>query len=118
MKVEPAAAIRGAIAVPGVKGISQRAVLLGAIADGTSRIRGFGRTEDTESEINVARSLGAPVDEDGGDEVVVHGVGLRGLRPPDGPVDCGNAGTVMRLVSGILAGQDGTFELVGDGPRA
>jgi len=113
MKVEPAAAIRGAIAVPGVKGISQRAVLLGAITDGTSRIRGFGRAEDTESAITVARSLGAQVDDDGGDEVVVHGVGLRGLRP-DGPVDCGNAGTVMRLVSGILAGQDGTFELVGD----
>jgi 3-phosphoshikimate 1-carboxyvinyltransferase len=114
VKVEPAAAIRGAIAVPGVKGISQRAVLLGAIADGTSRIRGFGRAEDTESAIRVARALGAQVDDDGGDEVVVHGVGLRGLRPPGEPIDCGNAGTVMRLVSGILAGQEGTFELVGD----
>lgn len=114
MKVEPAAAIRGAIAVPGVKGISQRAVLLGAIADGTSRIRGFGRAEDTESAISVARALGAQVDDDGGDEIVVHGLGLRGLRAPGEPIDCGNAGTVMRLVSGILAGQDGTFELVGD----
>src|SRR4051794_19996853 len=113
MKVEPAAALRGAIAVPGVKGISQRAVLLGAIADGESRIRGFGRAADTESAVHLARALGVEVDEDG-DELTVHGVGLRGLRAPDGPLDCGNAGTVLRLVSGILAGQDATFELVGD----
>src|SRR3954454_17244353 len=113
MKVEPAAALRGAIAVPGVKGISQRAVLLGAIADGESRIRGFGRAADTESAVHVARALGVEVDEDG-DEVTVHGVGLRRLRSPAGPLDCGNAGTVLRLVSGILAGQGGTFELVGD----
>jgi len=113
MRVEPAAAVRGAIAVPGVKGISQRAVLLGAVADGASRIRGFGRAADTESAIDVARALGARVDEDG-DEVVVHGVGLRGLQAPAAPIDCGNAGTVLRLVSGLLAGQNGTFELVGD----
>jgi 3-phosphoshikimate 1-carboxyvinyltransferase len=116
MKVEPAAALRGAIAVPGVKGISQRAVLLGAIADGTSRIRGFGRAADTESAIHVVRQLGVEVEDDGGDEIVVHGAGLRGLRPPPEaePLDCGNAGTVLRLTAGILAGQEGTFELVGD----
>ena len=113
MRVEPVAAVRGAIAVPGVKGISQRAVLLGAVADGESRIRGFGRAADTESAIHVARALGAQVHEDG-DEVTVHGVGLRGLRAPAGTIDCGNAGTVLRLVSGLLAGQTGTFELVGD----
>ena len=105
--------MRGAIAVPGVKGISQRAVLLGAVADGPSRIRGFGRAADTESAIHVARALGARVDEDG-DEIVVHGVGLRGVQAPAAPIDCGNAGTVLRLVSGLLAGQNGTFELVGD----
>jgi 3-phosphoshikimate 1-carboxyvinyltransferase len=114
MKVEPAASVRGAIAVPGVKGISQRAVLVGAIADGESRIRGFGRAEDTESAIHVVRALGVRVDDDGGDEIRVHGAGVRGLRAPEAPLDCGNAGTVLRLVSGILAGQDGTFELVGD----
>src|SRR6185437_6043200 len=110
MKVEPAASLRGAIAVPGVKGISQRAVLVGAIADGESRIRGFGRAEDTESAIHVVRALGVRVD-DGGDEIRVHGAGVRGLRAPEAPLDCGNAGTVLRLVSGILAGQEGTFEL-------
>jgi 3-phosphoshikimate 1-carboxyvinyltransferase len=114
MKIEPGAAIEGAIAVPGVKGISQRAILLGAIADGVSRIEGFGRAADTESAISVVRALGVEVDEDGPDSVRVHGVGLRGLREPDGPLDFGNAGTVLRLTAGILAGQEGRFELTGD----
>ena len=64
MKIEPAASIEGAVAVPGVKGISQRAVLLGAIADGESMIDGFGRAADTETAISVVRQLGAEVDED------------------------------------------------------
>jgi 3-phosphoshikimate 1-carboxyvinyltransferase len=113
VKVEPAASVEGAIAVPGVKGISQRAVLLGAVADGESEIRGFGRADDTEAAIRVVRELGAEVDDDG-DVVRVRGAGLRGLREPDGPLDCGNAGTVMRLASGILAGQEGRFVLTGD----
>ena len=114
MNIEPAASIDGAIAVPGVKGISQRAVLLGAIADGESRIDGFGRAADTESALSVVRQLGAEVDDDGSETIRVRGVGLRGLRAPDGPLDFGNAGTVMRLAAGILAGQEGRFELVGD----
>ena len=113
MKVEPAASVQGAIAVPGNKGTSQRAVLLGTLTDGESEIRGFGRAADTESAISVVRQLGAAVDGDG--EVVrVAGVGLRGLRAPDGPLDCGNAGTVLRLTTGILAGQEGRFVLTGD----
>jgi len=114
MKIEPAASIEGAVAVPGVKGISQRAVLLGAIADGESLIEGFGRAADTETAISVVRDLGAEVVEDGPETVRVTGVGLRGLRQPDAPLDFGNAGTVLRLASGVLAGQEGRFELVGD----
>jgi 3-phosphoshikimate 1-carboxyvinyltransferase len=114
MKIEPAASIEGAIAVPGVKGISQRAVLLGAIANGESRIEGFGRAADTETALSVVRELGAEVDDDGSETVRVRGVGLRSLREPGGPLDFGNAGTVMRLAAGILAGQAGRFELVGD----
>jgi 3-phosphoshikimate 1-carboxyvinyltransferase len=114
MKIEPAASIEGAIAVPGVKGISQRAVLLGAIADGESRIDGFGRAADTETALSIVRQLGAELDDDGSDMVRVRGVGLRGLHAPDEPLDFGNAGTVMRLAAGILAGQEGRFELVGD----
>jgi 3-phosphoshikimate 1-carboxyvinyltransferase len=114
MTFEPASSIDGAIAVPGVKGISQRAVLLGAIADGESRIEGFGRAADTETAISVVRQLGAEVDEDGRETLRVRGVGLRGLRAPAEPLDFGNAGTVLRLSAGILAGQTGRFELVGD----
>jgi 3-phosphoshikimate 1-carboxyvinyltransferase len=114
MKIEPAASIEGAIAVPGVKGISQRAVLLGALADGESRIEGFGRAADTETAISVVQALGAEVEEDGPESVRVRGLGLRGLREPEGPLDFGNAGTVLRLTAGILAGQEGRFELVGD----
>jgi 3-phosphoshikimate 1-carboxyvinyltransferase len=114
MKIDPASSIEGAIAVPGVKGISQRAVLLGAVADGESRIEGFGRAADTETAISVVRQLGVEVDEDGPETIRVRGVGLRGLSAPEEPLDFGNAGTVMRLASGLLAGQAGRFELAGD----
>jgi len=112
MRVEPAAAIEGAAAVPGVKGISQRAALLGAVADGESRIRGFGRAADTLSALDAARTLGAEVHDGGDDDIRVRGVGLQGLR--SATVDCGNAGTVLRLLCGLLVGQAGNFELVGD----
>ena len=91
MKVEPAGTLAGHIAVPGDKSISHRAVLIGAM-----------------------RSLGVEIEDVSDDELVVHGVGLRGLRPPGEPIDCGNAGTLMRLLTGILAGQTGRFELTGD----
>jgi 3-phosphoshikimate 1-carboxyvinyltransferase len=114
MKIEPAASIDGAIAVPGVKGISQRAVLLGGLTDGENEIRGFGRAADTEAAISVVRQLGVDVEDEGGETVRVRGVGLRGLREPAEPLDCGNAGTVLRLASGVLAGQGGRFVLTGD----
>ena len=113
-RVEPAAALVGDIAVPGVKGICQRGVLLGAIAEGESELRGFGHAADTDVAISVVRALGAPVTEPGDGVVRIAGQGLRGLRPPSGPVDCENAGTVLRLLAGILAGQEGRYELVGD----
>ena len=112
--VEPVVTLRGAIEVPSVKGICQRGVLLGAIAEGESEIRGFGRAADTESAIGVARQLGVEVTDVAEDVVRVRGRGLRGLVAPTEPLDCGNAGTVMRLLSGILAGQDGEFTLIGD----
>lgn len=113
MRVEPAAAVVGAIGVPAVKGICQRAVLLGAIADGESELRGFGHAADTDVAIEVVRALGVDVSTEG-ETVRVAGRGLHGLAEPDAPLDCGNAGTVLRLTAGVLAGQDGRFELVGD----
>jgi 3-phosphoshikimate 1-carboxyvinyltransferase len=115
VKIEPAAALVGDVAVPGIKGLCQRGVLLAAVADGESELRGFGHAADTDAAIGVARRLGAEVDEPAAEVVRVRGVGLRGLREPSAPLDCGNAGTVMRLVAGLLAGQEGRrFELVGD----
>jgi 3-phosphoshikimate 1-carboxyvinyltransferase len=113
VKIEPAAAVSGALAVPGAKSIAHRAVLLGAIADGQSEVRGFGRAADTLATIEAVRALGVDVSEES-DLVRIQGVGLRGLRPPNGPIDCANAGTLLRLLSGILAGQTGRFELTGD----
>jgi 3-phosphoshikimate 1-carboxyvinyltransferase len=113
IKIDPAAAVRGAAAVPGNKGSSQRAALLGAVADGESRIRGFGRAADTVTALDAARTLGAEVVDNGDDDIRVRGVGLRGLR--SATIDCGNAGTVLRLLCGLLVGQRGqSFELVGD----
>ena len=114
MKIEPGASIRGHIAVPGDKSISHRALLLGAIADGESRVRGFGRSQDTEATLAAVRTLGAIVHEDDLDALRIEGLGLRGLCEPGEPIDCGNSGTTIRLLAGILAGQHGRFELTGD----
>ena len=114
MRVEPAAFLDGHIAVPGDKSISHRAVLIGAICEGDTRISGFGRSGDTEATIGAVRALGVAVEEVDVDELVVHGAGLRGLTPPAEPVDCGNAGTLLRLLAGIAAGQEGRIVLTGD----
>jgi 3-phosphoshikimate 1-carboxyvinyltransferase len=111
--VEPAVSLRGDLAVPGDKSISHRVLLLGAVADGESEFSGFGGAEDTLATAAAVRVLGADVEVDG-DRVRVGGVGLRGLRAPGDVIDCGNAGTLMRLLAGLLAGQEGRFELVGD----
>jgi len=112
MRVEPAGSLVGHIAVPGDKSISHRAVLIGALCEGETHVRGFGRAADTQSTIDAVRTLGVAVDDVADDELVVHGVGLRGLQEAN--VDCGNAGTLMRLLAGVLAGQHGRFELTGD----
>jgi len=111
MRVEPSAGLEGHFAVPGDKSISHRSLLLGAISDGETVVRGFGRSGDTESTLAAVRALGVQVDDDG-DTLTVHGVGLRGLQ--GATIDCGNAGTLARLITGLLAFQDGTFTLTGD----
>jgi 3-phosphoshikimate 1-carboxyvinyltransferase len=112
--VAPASSIAGHIAVPGDKSISHRAVLLAAICEGETRIAGFGRSADTEATVRAVRELGVQVEEESVDELRVSGVGLLGLREPEGPIDCGNSGTLLRLLAGIVAGQKGRFELTGD----
>jgi 3-phosphoshikimate 1-carboxyvinyltransferase len=114
MRIEPAATLRGHIAVPGDKSISHRAVLLGAIGEGETSVRGFGRSGDTEATVAAVRALGVLVHEDDVDTLRVEGAGLRGLRESGEPIDCGNSGTTLRLLAGVLAGQRGGFELTGD----
>jgi 3-phosphoshikimate 1-carboxyvinyltransferase len=110
MLIEPAAALEGHFAVPGDKSISHRALLVGAVTDGETRIRGFGRSADTESTLAAVRALGAEVHD--AETVTVHGASLRGLQSAE--VDCGNAGTLARHVTVLPAFQDGEFTLTGD----
>jgi 3-phosphoshikimate 1-carboxyvinyltransferase len=112
MRIEPAASLEGHFAVPGDKSISHRALLFGAISDGETHVRGWGRSGDTESTLGAVRALGVEVEELGPDELIVHGVGLRGLQSAS--IECNNAGTLARLIVGLLAFQHGTFTLTGD----
>jgi 3-phosphoshikimate 1-carboxyvinyltransferase len=116
VRIEPRARLEGHIAVPGDKSISHRAVLIGSLCESDVLVRQWGRSADTESTLAAVRAVGVEVDEQDVDTLVVHGRGLRGLVPVSDPghVDCGNAGTLARLITGVLVFQDGRFELVGD----
>jgi 3-phosphoshikimate 1-carboxyvinyltransferase len=112
VRIEPAVQLQGHVAVPGDKSISHRAVLFGAIGEGETRITGFGRSADTEATVDAMRALGVEVTEVAHDELLVSGAGLRGLG--GGTVDCANAGTLMRLLAGVAAGQSNVTTLTGD----
>lgn len=114
LRVRPSHGLRGQIAAPGDKSISHRAALLGAIAEGDTRISGYLVAEDTLNTARALVSLGVSIEGLGEADMVVHGVGLRGLQQPSGVLDLGNSGTGMRLLMGILAGQSFTATLVGD----
>ncbi|ALN58329.1 3-phosphoshikimate 1-carboxyvinyltransferase [Lysobacter enzymogenes] len=110
----PGAALRGSIRVPGDKSVSHRAVMLGALAEGVTRVTGFLEGEDTRATARVFEQLGVRIETPSASERIVHGVGLHGLRGSDAALDCGNAGTGMRLLAGALAGQAFDSVLVGD----
>jgi 3-phosphoshikimate 1-carboxyvinyltransferase len=115
VRVEPVTRLVGHIAVPGDKSISHRAVLLGALCESETRVTGFGRSADTEATIAAVRALGITVYEHDHDTLRIFGQGLRGHTSWGRPIDCANAGTLVRLLAGILAGQRGQqFELTGD----
>jgi len=112
--VQPGGVIKGRIRVPGDKSISHRSIMLASIAEGVTRISGFLEGEDAIATMNAFRALGVRVEGPEGGNVTVHGVGLHGLRRPGTALDCGNAGTAMRLLAGLLAGQSFDCELTGD----
>jgi 3-phosphoshikimate 1-carboxyvinyltransferase len=110
----PADGLEGELRPPADKSISHRAAILGAMASKTVAVRNYLVAADTTSSLDAVRALGATVI-DGPDELTITGVGLRGARPPGGPIDVGNAGTLMRLLPGWLAAQGGrAFVLDGD----
>jgi 3-phosphoshikimate 1-carboxyvinyltransferase len=108
--------LSGELEVPGDKSISHRAVMLGSIAKGKTRVSGFLFGEDNISTIEAFRSMGIEIDDpkDGKLVIVIKGQGLRGLSEPNGKIDCGNSGTTARLLTGLLAPQDFTSTLTGD----
>lgn len=113
MKIKAATRLEGKIELPGDKSISHRAGMLASIAEGTSRIKNFAASEDCASTLKCMASLGVKIERDGTD-IVIEGRGKTGLQAPSEPLDCGNSGTTMRLLSGILAGQTFSSTMIGD----
>jgi 3-phosphoshikimate 1-carboxyvinyltransferase len=110
--VRPARNIAGALRLPGDKSISHRYAMLAAIAEGTSRLENFSTGADCASTLGCIAALGVELERNE-NAVLIHGRGPR-LQPPERPLDCGNSGSTMRMLSGILAGQGFSSELVGD----
>ena len=111
--VQSAKGVRGEIRVPGDKSISHRSIMFGSIANGITKVTGFLRGEDALATLEAFRAMGIQVDDDG-ETLTIHGKGLHGLSEPADVLDCGNSGTSMRLLAGLLAGQDFFSVLSGD----
>ncbi|MFA4905076.1 MAG: 3-phosphoshikimate 1-carboxyvinyltransferase [Candidatus Margulisiibacteriota bacterium] len=118
LKIKPAKKLQGEVHIPGDKSISHRAVMLGAIADGETVIENFLSSADCLATVKCFEKLGIEITELGTQStehrVIIKGKGLHGLSKPDGPLDVGNSGTTIRLISGILAGQSFETTITGD----
>jgi 3-phosphoshikimate 1-carboxyvinyltransferase len=110
--IRPARSVAGTVRLPGDKSISHRYAMLGAVSEGSTKLENFSTGADCASTLHCMRLLGAQVERNGS-SVVIHGRG-RELQAPVGPLDCGNSGSTIRMLSGILAGQEFTSELIGD----
>ncbi|OQX30490.1 MAG: 3-phosphoshikimate 1-carboxyvinyltransferase [Candidatus Sedimenticola endophacoides] len=112
--VNPGGRLSGRLRVPGDKSISHRSVMLGSLAEGTTRVSGFLEGADALATLRAFRRMGVRIEGPDSGRLVIHGVGMHGLKEPDGPIDLGNSGTSMRLLSGLLAGQGLRLTLTGD----
>lgn len=110
----PGGRLSGTLRVPGDKSISHRSIMLGSLAEGITRVSGFLEGEDSLATLRAFRDMGVQIDGPQDGRVTIHGVGMHGLKAPDGPLDLGNSGTSMRLMSGLMAGQGMDLTLVGD----
>ncbi|MEK6617202.1 MAG: 3-phosphoshikimate 1-carboxyvinyltransferase, partial [Nitrospirota bacterium] len=113
LTIKPGGPLKGTLTVPGDKSITHRAVILSALAEGESIITGYCRGEDCLNTVRAFRAMGIRIDEKP-DRLCVSGKGLWGLAEPQHPLDCGNSGTGIRLLAGLLAGQDFFTVLTGD----
>jgi 3-phosphoshikimate 1-carboxyvinyltransferase len=113
-EAQPARTVTGTIAVPGDKSISHRSLLLCGIAEGSSEVTGFLASEDCLASLAAMRAFGVHIEQPNPTQVVIHGVGLRGLRDAGFALDMGNAGTAMRLFTGLLSAQPFNSRLIGD----
>lgn len=113
MKLQQKQALTGSIQIPADKSISHRSIMFGALANGTTTVKNFLRGEDCFSTLHAFQKLGVPIQDDG-DTITIEGVGFAGLKPAEEAIDVGNSGTTIRLMMGILAGQDFTTTLFGD----
>lgn len=112
---EAGGSLKGDVRVPGDKSMSHRSIMLGSLAEGTTRVEGFLEGEDCLATMHAFRAMGVSIEhEEGTGKVTIHGVGVHGLKQPDAPLDLGNSGTSMRLMSGLCAGQDFAVTLTGD----
>jgi 3-phosphoshikimate 1-carboxyvinyltransferase len=114
LMIKPSRGLRGELTLPGDKSLSHRSVIVASIAEGITKINGFLTGEDTQNTAKAAQKMGMQIDGLGTDRLVVHGKGLDGLSEPAGVLDLGNSGTGMRLLAGLLAGQDFFSVLTGD----
>ncbi len=113
-RVQSGGALRGTFRVPGDKSISHRSIMLGSLAEGTTHITGFLEGDDSLATLKAFRSMGVSIEGPKKGQVTIQGVGKHGLKEPQAPLDLGNSGTSMRLLSGLLAGQGLALTLVGD----
>ncbi|WP_342594749.1 bifunctional prephenate dehydrogenase/3-phosphoshikimate 1-carboxyvinyltransferase [Salinicola lusitanus] len=113
-RVSPGGSVKGRIRVPGDKSISHRSIMLGALANGVTEVKGFLEGEDSLATLQAFRDMGVAIEGPHQGRVTIHGVGLHGLKKPAGPIYVGNSGTAMRLFAGLLAGQAFDTELTGD----
>ncbi len=110
----PGGALKGRLRVPGDKSISHRSIMLGSLAEGETQISGFLEGEDSLATLNAFRAMGVSIQGPDQGRVTIQGVGMHGLKSPEAPLDLGNSGTSMRLLSGLLSGQGLELTLVGD----
>ncbi len=112
--VEAGGSLNGTIRVPGDKSISHRSIMLGSLAEGTTEVSGFLEGEDSLATLQAFRDMGVQIEGPDEGRVTIHGVGLHGLQKPAKPLDLGNSGTSMRLLSGLMSGQAFDVEMIGD----